>query len=232
MKLLLTSGGITNDGLLGALTDLLGKPVSDADALFVPTAIYPYPGGGRNAMAAARGEASSPLCNLGWRSLGLLELSTLPSLPPEAWIPSLEEADAILVWGGNVLYLSYWLRTSGLAELLPRLDNLVYVGVSAGSIALGQLNCDFEWNRANFGPDSPVTSVEDRGTGLVPFSLWVHIDNPNPIFADHTMGNARDWARDNAAPTYAIDDHTAIRVDGDSVTVVSEGQWEYFNGAE
>jgi dipeptidase E len=43
MKLLLTSGGVTNDSIRNALVDMLGKPIEEADALFVPTAQWGQP---------------------------------------------------------------------------------------------------------------------------------------------------------------------------------------------
>ncbi|HEX4457002.1 MAG TPA: Type 1 glutamine amidotransferase-like domain-containing protein, partial [Polyangia bacterium] len=133
MKLLLTSMGITNGTLHAALVDLLGKPIAESSALIIPTAIYPFPGGGGMARRAICGQASGPLAELGWKSLGVLELTALPSIDDDAWVPMLRETDALLVWGGDVLYLSHWMRKSGLARLLPSLRReMVYVGVSAG----------------------------------------------------------------------------------------------------
>ena len=42
MKLLLTSGGITNTSIRDALVDLLGKPIADSTALCIPTAQWGY----------------------------------------------------------------------------------------------------------------------------------------------------------------------------------------------
>jgi dipeptidase E len=39
MKLLLTSSGISNPTIHGALVELLGKPIAESSALFVPTGI-------------------------------------------------------------------------------------------------------------------------------------------------------------------------------------------------
>jgi dipeptidase E len=137
MNLLLTSGGIKNKSIHDALVGLLGKPIAESNALFIPTAIYPFPGGGGMAWQAISGKTSSPLCQLGWKSLGLLELTALPSIDKKIWVPSVEKADALLVWGGDPLYLSYWMRQSGLTDLLPSLRReVVYVGVSAGSMAV------------------------------------------------------------------------------------------------
>lgn len=45
MKYLLTSAGIKNTSIHNALVDLLGKPIAESNALCIPTAIYPFPGG-------------------------------------------------------------------------------------------------------------------------------------------------------------------------------------------
>ena len=137
MKLLLTSSGISNPTIRDVLVDLLGKPIAESSALFVPTAIYPFPGGAGNAFRAISGNAKSPLCGLGWKSLGVLELTALPSIDKEVWVTAVQESDALLVWGGDPVYLAYWMKHSGLADLLPSLrPEMVYVGVSAGSIAM------------------------------------------------------------------------------------------------
>ena len=190
--------------------------------------MYPFPGGGGGAWSAIRGEAASPLCELGWSSLGVLELTALPSIQRESWVPTLEETDALLVWGGDVLYLTYWMRRSGLADLLPSLDHLVYVGVSAGSIAMTPYNCDAEWNLQFVPPDSDMGLDSERATGLVDFALCVHLDNPDPIFEDNSTANIERWAAGVPVPTYAIDDETALKVSGDTVEVVSEGHWRLF----
>lgn len=228
MKLLLTSSGIANPSIHDALVDLLGKPIVESSALFIPTGIYPFRGGGERAWEAIRGEARSPLCELGWKSLGVLELTALPSIQRNSWVPTLQETDALLVWGGNVLYLSYWMQKSGLADLLPSLENMVYVGVSAGSIATTPHNCDAEWNLQFVPPGSDMALGSERAMGLVDFALCVHLDNPDPIFEDNSMANIERWAAGVPVPTYAIDDETALKVSGGTVEVVSEGHWRLF----
>jgi dipeptidase E len=136
MKLLLTSSGINNTGIHDTLVDLLGKPIAESNALFIPTAIYPHPRSAGMAWQAICGRIKSPLSQLGWKSLGVLELTALPSMYKNDWVPSVEETDALLVWGGDAVYLAYWMWQSGLAALLPSLRReSVYVGVSAGSMA-------------------------------------------------------------------------------------------------
>ncbi len=133
MKFLLTSAGIKNTSIHNALVNLLDKPIAESSALCIPTAIYAFPGGAGKAWQLISGRAASPLCELGWKSLGVLELSALPSIDKELWVPMVRETDALLVGGGDPLYLCYWMRQSGLADLLPSLRETVYVGVSGGT---------------------------------------------------------------------------------------------------
>jgi dipeptidase E len=121
MKLLLTSAGITNTSIRNALVDLLGKPIAASTALCIPTVIYGLPGGTAGSYRLIHGVAASPLCELGWKSLGVLELTALPSIKEELWVPVVQEVDALLVGGGDPLYLSYWMRQSKLADLLRSL---------------------------------------------------------------------------------------------------------------
>ena len=88
MRLLLTSSGVSNTSIHNALVDLLGKPIAESSALFIPTAIYPFPRGAAMAWQAISGKAKSPLAQLGWKSLGVLELTALPSIDKNAWVPS------------------------------------------------------------------------------------------------------------------------------------------------
>ena len=242
IKLLLTSSGIKNRSIHEALVDLLGKPVAESNALFIPTAIYPYPRGANMAWKAISGNAPSPLSQLGWKSLGVLELTALPSIDKKAWVPAVEETDALLFWGGDPLYLSYWMRESGLADLLPSLRReVVYVGVSAGSMAASSTFGETYTNPrsgggnalksenitfATPGGEINATFVTAQGAGLVDFALIPHLDNEDHL--DASLANAEKWAARLPVPVYAIDDETAIKVTDGNVEVVSEGHWKLF----
>jgi dipeptidase E len=218
LKLLLTSAGIRNGSIREALVDLLGKPIADCDALCIPTALYGHPmAGPRQAWRCISGqETGTPTVGLGWRSVGVLELTALPSLDEERWLPLVREVDVLLVEGGDAAYLCHWMRESGLADILPSLPEVVWVGVSAGSMVMTpRIGEDFvTW-------DSPAG---DETLGVVDFSIFPHLDNPD--LPRNTMAAAERWAAGLAGPAYAIDDDTAIEVVDGTVEVVSEGNWK------
>ena len=216
MRLLLTSAGIKNPSIQNALVNLLGKPIAESSALCIPTAAYAFPDGASMAYKLIHGVAASPLCELGWKSLGVLELTALPSMNREYWVAAVQEIDALLVGGGDPAYLSYWMRQSGLADLLPSLDEMVYVGVSGGSWVVTPVVAAYD------GGDWP-TGI-DSGLGLVDFTLYTHLDHP--AMPDASLANIERWAAEVPVPTYAIDDETAIRVVDGVVDVISEGQWQ------
>jgi dipeptidase E len=217
VKLLLTSGGVTNASIRQALVDLLGKPIAESTALCIPTAQWGHPMCGPTSVRRfVVDEPPSTMTGLGWKSVGVLELTALPSIARERWLPWVREADVLLVDGGDATYLCHWLRESGLADLLPSLTDTVWVGVSAGSMVMTpRIGGDFvEWTSA---PD-------DRTLGFVDFSIFPHVGHE--AMPDNTMENAERWAAEIDGPAYAIDDQTAIAVVDGSVHVVSEGRWK------
>ena len=219
MKLLLTSGGVTNTSIRDALVDLLGKPISESGALCIHTAEYGHPWcTPASAWRFVSGQTPAPMCDLGWKSVGLLELTALPTIDEERWVPWVREADVLLVDGGDATYLCHWLRESGLADLLATLPETVWVGVSAGSMVMTpRIGGAFVgW------PGAP----DDRTLGVVDFSIFPHLDNPD--LAWNTMATAEKWAAEIAGLAYVIDDQTAIKVTDGTVEVVSQGQWRLF----
>ena len=240
VDLLLTSAGITNASIRSALVELLGKPIEECRALVVPTAIHPFPSGPEMAARLVRGDVRTPLTDLGWEALGLLELTALPSISRDVWVPSVQAADAILVWGGDPLYLSHWLRESGLAALLPSLSS-VYVGVSAGAMAACSTFGE-TYTEPPTGAGRPLTSeamvfgtpagdvrrtfVTATGAGLVDVAVIPHLDEVD--HPDASADNAKAWAARLPVPTYALDDQSALRVSDGVVEVVSEGSWRLF----
>jgi dipeptidase E len=222
MRYLLTSGGVRNESIRDALIDLLGKPISESSALCIPTALYGHPWVGPGVRAwefIAGQEPRAPMCELGWGSLGVLELTALPSIDEHRWVPVVRETDVLLVAGGDALYLSHWMRQSGLAALLPSLLLTVWVGMSGGSMVLTPRVGE------QFVGWTP-TSGADRALGVVDFSIFPHLDNEE--LPDNSLAHAQRWAAGIGGPAYAIDDETAIKVNDGAIEVVSEGHWEQF----
>jgi len=223
MKFLLTSSGIKNASIHDALVELLGKPIAESAALCIPTGLLPFPGGPTLVYQFISGATATPLLKLGWKSLGVLDLTALPSIKEEYWAAAVREADALLVHGGDVWYLCRWMRESGLADLLPTLRETVYVGVSAGSMITAPI-----FGETYDDPQTPF--VIAPGLGLVDFALLPHLDHER--HPESTTARVASMAAEVPVPTYGIDDETAITVVDGVVTVVSEGQWRRFTAQD
>jgi dipeptidase E len=230
-KFLLTSSGISKDHIQKALVDLLGKPIRESSALLVPTAIYAYPEGIKNGWQIVRSPGE-----MGWKALGLLELTALPSLPKELWLPQMKATDAIIVGGGNKFYLSYWMEKSGLSGILPQLieQGKVYVGVSAGSMMVTPaLNFDRDrfqktgiYYDDEFHEEMPSSAGSARTLDLVDFVIRPHFGAD--YFPQATLENVEKWAAKTNYPLYALDDQSSLKVIDGKVEVVSRGQWKLF----
>ena len=160
------------------------------------------------------------MVGLGWKSVGVLELTALPSIDEERWVPLVRETDVLLVAGGDALFLCHWMRQSGLADLLPSLSETAWVGLSAGSMVMTpRIGEDFVgWK--------PPASGDDSTLGVVGFSIFPHLDDE--MLPANTMADAERWATGIPGPAYAIDNDTAIKVIDGTVEVVSEGHWRLF----
>ena len=203
MKLLLTSGGVTNPSICDALVELLGKPIAESNALCIPTAQYGHPmvGPGVKAWQFISDDSQNPMVDLGWKSVGVLGLTVLPSIDKERWVPLVWEADALLVAGGDVLYLCHWMRESGLADRLPSLSETVWVGLSAGSMVLTPVVGDefIQWR--------PPTGDETT-LGVVDFSICPHPAADG--MPGNSMAEAEQWAAGIPNAAYARADQTGI----------------------
>ncbi len=218
MKLLLTSAGVTNPSIRAALLELLGKPIEECTALVNSTASWPIQGWTQLARSFIAGEEpETPMAELGWKAVGALELTALPSIERTVWLPQVEQADVLLVNGGDTIYLDRWMRESGLAHVLPSLD-LVYVGLSAGSMVMSPSVAEAfaSWTRP----------IGGEGLGVVDFEIFPHLDNPD--LPQNTTADAERWAAGLTRSGYAIDDETAIKVVDGVAEVISEGHWRLF----
>ena len=212
MKFLLTSAGITNSSIKNALVELLGKPIAESSALCIPTSGYYFRQGPSIAYRLITGSAMG---GLGWKSVGVLELTALPSIE-DHWVSVVQETDALLVGGDDPMFLCDWMRRSGFADVLPSLrPEVVYVGLSGGSMAV----------TPSFGETyNDRDTAGYRALGLVDFAMGVHLDHPS--MPDNSLANYETWAAGIPAPTYVIDDDTAIKVVDGVVDVISQGHWK------
>src|SRR4029453_8968020 len=218
MRLLLTSAGVKNTSIREALVDLLGKPIAESSALRIPTAQYGHPnvGPGVGPWRFISGNSELPMVDLGWSSIGVLELTALPSIDEERWVPLVRGTDVLLVAGGDVLYLCYWLRQSGLADLLPALRETGWGGLSGGRIVMSpEVGDDFSQWRPPSGDDSTL--------GVVDFSICPHLA-PDGM-PGNSMAETEAWAATIQGPVYAVDDEPAFKVVDGAVEIVSEGHW-------
>ncbi len=222
MKLLLTSVGVTNESIRNALVELLGKPIKECRAVPISTALYASPSGPEDVSLMAKHYGG-----MGWRELGTLELTSLPTIEEEHWLPFVESSDAILVSGGNTGYLSYWFQESGFSERLPGLlKNKVYFDISAGSAMVTPgLNYDrerFEQTGIYYDDEYEESAPRNAGSawamGLVNFTIRPHLNAD--YFPSATMDLMERAAARVGIPLYAIDDETAIKVVNGKVEVV------------
>ena len=159
------------------------------------------------------------MTELGWKSMGVLELTALPSLDEDLWVPLVKETAVLLVNGGDALYLCHWMRQSGLADLMPSLQKTIWVGLSAGSMVMTpRIGEEFVQWRPPTGDDTTL--------GIVDFSICPHLAQDG--MPGNSMAEAERWAAEIPGPAYAIDDETAIKVVDGTVEVVSEGHWKLF----
>jgi dipeptidase E len=222
VKLLLTSAGVRNPSIHGALLGLLDRPIGECTAVCIPTAMYGHPmaGPGQGVWEFVAGRSEQPMVELGWKAVSLLELTALPSIAEERWTPLVREADVLLVGGGDAVYLAHWMQECGLLDLLPSLTGTVWIGMSAGSMVMTPRT-----GREFVGWKSPDGS--DDTLGIVDFSIFPHLDHPD--IPTNTMEAAARWAARLGGPAYAIDDETAITVVDGAVEVISEGTWRRFD---
>lgn len=217
MKLLLTSTGITNKTIENKFVDLVGKRPEEMTVAYIPTAMHV-------ARPADKHWIVNNFVELERMKIGKIDIVDISAVPEEIWLPRLKQADAIMVGGGNPYHLIYWIRKTGLSEILNDLiKEKVYVGCSAGSVILGKII-------VSTAPKKYLEEIPefegDNGYGYVDFSIRPHFYNPGrPQFTDDTVQELADKYQ---STFYAIDDKTAIAVEDGQVEIVSEGRWGKF----
>jgi dipeptidase E len=211
MKLLLTSAGITNQILIDALAKLIGRPFSETKMVFIPTAA--------NAEEGDKDWLIDDMVRFKDLKPEYLDIVDISALPKEDVIRRLNNADVLIFGGGNNFYLMDWINKLGLDKELPEiLKDKVYVGISAGSMIAGRM-IDNAWDEKLYG------EVSHRGDykALDWYDLYVLPHLYSPYFAIRTLDVVEEAVKDMDYPVYAIDDDSAIMIDGDDISVVSSG---------
>lgn len=210
MKLLLTSAGVTKRSIAEALESLTGKKASETKVGYVPIAA--------NVEKGNKDWYINQFLNF-WR-FGYSWIDVVdPTAADVDWQERLADVDVIFVSGGNTFHLLNQYRKTGFDKWLnDNLDSKVYVGVSAGTIVTAPTI-----EVAGMPPGDPnLPGISDlTGLGWVDFEIEPHCTKDRFEVVD-------EYAKTRSNPVYAIDDQSAIMVNGDKVEVVSEGTWQKY----
>jgi len=218
MKLLLTSGGITNKSIADALFDLVGKKPEDTSVVFIPTA--------SNIDKGDKTWLIDDLINLKRQNFKSIDIADISAVEQKIWRPKLEEADVLFFEGGNTYHLMEWINKSGLVSFLPELlKNRVYVGASAGSIVASK---DLSLRISQTVYEEDLDKTENMpGLNFVDFYFLPHLNSP--YFKKLREDFMKKTVQDIPEKIYALDDNSALKVVDGKVEVISEGKWFVIN---
>lgn len=217
MKFLLTSEGLGNKSLVEALQKLTGKPFNQLKIAFIPTA--------SNVEVGDKGWLINDLKKLQELEFAAIDIVDISALPKDAWQKRLEEADVFFFEGGNPFHLIYWIKKSGLIDLLPELlKTRVWVGVSAGSMVVTK---DISLNDSQklYGEEDDMKN--NSGLGYLDFHIRPHLNAA--YYPKMILENIQKIADETKETIYALDDNSAIQVIDRDMSVISEGIWKKFN---
>lgn len=219
MKFLLTSAGITNASIAHAVTELVGKPAGEISVLFIPTAA--------NTIADDKSWLIENLIEFHQQRYKSVDILDIAGLPEETWRPHFDAADLICFGGGNEQYLAKAIRESGLESALPGLvENRVYMGISAGSMVAGKFLSQ-KLMRVIY----PEETFEELAPPLG-YVDCLFIPHLNSDFFTHARKETLESLRSEITTTlYACDDASALKIVGDKIEIVTEGETLIFEPA-
>ena len=220
MKLLLTSGGITNGAIAKALFELVGKKPRNTHIAFIPTAA--------NVEKGDKDWLIDDLYNLKKLNLKCVDIVDISAMPKKIWLPRLKAADVLFFSGGNSFWLAHWLQKSGLAKLLPRLlKTRVYAGISAGSIITGPSLFLSSRDKKIYYEKIMGHPASNKGLHFVDFHIRPHFNSPH--FPRARTSFLKKLAKELSETIYALDDKTALKIDGKKVKIVGAGRYLVLN---
>ena len=216
MKLVLTSGGISNKSIENELRKFIGKDFNGLKMLFCTTASN-YEGGDMTDWLI-----DDLICfkNLGFK----IDVCDINGIDIENFLPRFEWRDVIFCEGGNTQWLRKCINTSGLEKHLKELlKSRVWIGASAGSCVLNPTvlnSCQdlFDENIKGFPID---------GLGLVDFQFIPHFNNESfpKIRKDNIVNASKNLKEIDGKKLYVLDDNSAIFIENEDTKVISEGDW-------
>jgi len=216
MKLFLTSAGLSNQKLAKAFIGLTGLKKDKIKIAFIPTAA--------NIEEGDKGWLIDDYINLKKQGFGSIDIVDISAVSKDIWKPRLEQANVLFLGGGNTFHLMHWVDKSGLKKLLPELlKTKVYAGISAGSCIAGPTIYNSVQNLFGEKYDLQI----EKGLGLVDFQFIPHLNSP--YFKKIRVKDLETASKELTEPVYALDDNSAIVVDGKNVEIVSTGKWNKFN---
>ena len=216
MKLLLTSSGITNKSIAGALFSLTEKKPEDTTVVFIPTA--------SNVETGDKDWLINDLLNLKKLNFKSIEITDISAIDEKIWKPSIERADVLFFEGGNTYHLMEWLNKSGLAKMLPEfLKDKVYVGVSAGSMVTNK-DLALKLSQIVYGEDLEK-DYEMNGLNYVDFYFLPHLNSHKELKENFI----RRILKGMSEKIYALDDNSALKIIDEKIEVISKGKWFVIN---
>lgn len=216
MKLVLTSGGISNKSIEMELKNILGRDFNGLKMLFCTTASN-FDGGEMNDWLISDIEYFK---NLGFK----IDICDINGITLDRLLPRFEASDVFFFEGGNTQWLRKCLKETGIESHLPKLlESKVWIGASAGSCVL----CPTVCNSCQDLFDENIDGYPTDGLGLVDFQFVPHLNNEMcpKIKKENLVNASKNLSEIDGKKLYVCDDNGAVFVDGDNIKVVSEGVW-------
>jgi dipeptidase E len=215
MKLFLSSAGLSNNLLVKAFNALVGLPNEEIKVAFVPTAA--------NVEEGDKDWLIKDYKNLKAQNYSV-DIVDISAVPEKIWRPRLEAANVLFFGGGNTFHLMHWIEKSGLQKILPELlETRAYAGISAGSCVAGPTIYNSVQNL--FGEKYELEIK--NGLSLVDFQIIPHLNSDYfPKIRDEFLVSE---SKELTECVYAIDDNSAVVVNGNKLEVVSQGVWKKYN---
>ncbi len=217
MKLLLTSSGIINKAVENSLKELVEKPFEELNVAFIPTAAH-FENGDKHWLIKQLQEC----VKLGFKEIDIVDIAVVSK---ERWLAAFEKAQIIMVGGGGEGYLLQMMKESGFTEEIERLlESRIYVGISAGAMALTPRIIP---QVSKFLYKEPqVANEKIEGLNFVNFSFFPHLDGDD--FTNLTEENIRKITEEYniSKPIYALPDGTALQIIDSNIKIIGDNVLE------